>query len=176
MSVADAMIMPLLTQARDCLVTEVGKLAFPPLRVQIRPGATFEFQVDGYANECCDGIAWVRRGTLTPTDGRWPNQLTEPSKNPPGQYAVQLELGIMRCVPIAADAAGSNVTEAQWLQAAQNAEDDGAALRRTVCCLRALYGADSVIENPTVPLENGGLCGGQVLTLLVRVPACDCVG
>lgn len=174
--VHDLMVMPILRNARACLVTEVGKLAFPPARVQIRPGTTFEFQADAFVNECCEGIAWVRRGTLTPTDGKWPHQLAEPSKNRPGQYAVQLELGIERCIPLAADAAGGVVTTAQWDQAVINSEDDGAALRRAVCSLRAIYGADSIIENPTVPLENGGMCGGQILTVTVRAPACECVG
>lgn len=173
--VHDAMVMPIVLNARSCLVTEVGKLQYPPSRVQIRPGALFEFQADNITNECCDGIAWVRRGVLTPTTGAWPNPQADSEVNPPPMYSVQLELGIMRCVPIAADVDGSIVTEAQWLQAAQNAEDDAAALRRVVCCLRDIYGNRAVIENPTVPLENGGMCGGQVVTLLVRAPACECV-
>lgn len=172
--VHDTMVMPILLQARACLVAEVGKLQFPPKRVQIRPGASFEFQADATTNECCDGIAWVRRGQLIPT-ANFPDQISDARPDGPGQYAIQLEIGIERCVPVAANAAGDIVTEAQWLQAAINAEDDGAALRRVACCLRDVYGARSVIENPVVALENGGLCGGQIMTLLVRALACDCV-
>jgi hypothetical protein len=172
--VHDTMVMPILLQARACLVAEVGKLQFPPKRVQIRPGASFEFQADATTNECCDGIAWVRRGQLIPT-ANFPEQISDARPDGPGQYAIQLEIGIERCLPVAANAAGDIVTEAQWLQATINAEDDGAALRRVACCLRDVYGPRSVVENPVVALENGGLCGGQIMTLLVRALACDCV-
>jgi hypothetical protein len=181
--VHDQMVMPLALKARDCLVTEVGKLANPPLRVQIRPGATFQAMYDSANDECCQGIAYVRPGVRVPSSGAWPaplNSVEGPSASRAraSYYVVNLEVGIYRCVPTVSDQPESNdafPTDAQWLQAAQDQADDGAALLRVVCCLQDQYGNDSVIAGPLTPLENSANCGGIIINVQLRAPACDCV-
>lgn len=181
--VHDQMVMPLAINARTCLVTEVGKLANPPARVQIRPGASFAAMVDANKDECCDGIAYVRVGQRVPTGGNWPTPLTDvggpsASRGRASYYAVSLELGVYRCIPTKSDVPDSNddfPTEAQWLQAAQDQADDGAALLRVVCCLQDIYGTDSVIAGALTPLENQANCSGIIVNVQLRAPACDCV-
>lgn len=181
--VHDQMVMPLALDARACLVTEVGKLANPPAQVQIRPGASFTAMYDSTRDECCSGIAYVRTGARVPTTGNWPTPLNDvdgpsASRGAPPYYAVNLELGIYRCLPTISDIPGSNddfPTGDQWLQAAQDQADDGAALQRVVCCLREIYGNDAVIAGPTTPLDNSANCSGIIVNVQLRAPACDCV-
>lgn len=181
--VHDLMVMPIALNAHACLVTEVGKLAFPPSSVHIRPGAIFTPLADQteIGDECCNGIAWVRLGQQVPTGAHWPDQLTDvdpPARGVPSDYAVQIELGIIRCVPTHSNLPAQNgqiPTAAQWLQSAQEFADDAAALRRTVCCLQVLYGTDAVLAGVITPLQNEGNCGGQTVLIQVRAPACDCL-
>lgn len=181
--VHDQMVMPLAIKARTCLVTEVGKLANPPIKVQIRPGATFAALVDSTRDECCSGVAYVRTGNRVPTSGNWPSPLTgvdgpSASRGRAPYYAVNLELGIYRCLPTISNVPGSNddfPTDDQWLQAAQDQADDGAALLRAVCCLQDEYGNDAVLAGTLTPLENQANCSGIMVNVQVRAPACDCV-
>jgi hypothetical protein len=181
--VHDQMVMPLALKARDCLVTEVGKLANPPIKVQIRPGASFAALVDSTRDECCSGVAYVRTGVRQPTTGNWPTPLSSvdgpsASRGRAALYAVTLELGIYRCLPTISNIPDTNddfPTDDQWLQAAQDQADDGAALLRAVCCLQAIYGNDAVLAGPVTPLENEGPCSGIRVNVQLRAPACDCV-
>lgn len=180
--VHDNMAMPIAINAHACLLTEVGKLASPPSKVQIRPGAGFTPMADAHDDECCSGIAWVRLGVQTPTSAHWPDQLENvdpPARGVPSAYSVQIELGVIRCVPVQSDqpgaAEGDFPTAAQWLQSAQEFADDAAALRRTICCLQDLYGPDSVLAGVITPLQNEGNCGGQAVLIQVRAPYCDCI-
>jgi hypothetical protein len=183
--VHDQMVMPIAIFAQGCLVTEIGKVANPPAAVQIRPGASFAAMVDSKRDECCLGIAYVRPGAVTPTSGAWPQPLSSvqgpsASRGRAAEYAVTLELGVYRCLPTISNAPDASQddfpTAAQWLQAAQEQQDDAAALRRAVCCLQAKYGDDGVLAGAVQPLENSGNCGGVSLSVQVRAPACDCVG
>lgn len=182
--VHDQMVMPLALKARTCMVAEVAKLANPPAKVQIRPGATFTAMADSIQDECCGGIAYVRPGLQVPTSGNWPSPLNgvdgpSASRGRAPYFAVTLELGIYHCVPIIAnDGSGDDAfpTEAEWLQATVDQLDAAAALRRVVCCLQVEYGVDSVLAGPVQPLESSGNCGGIIMSVQLRAPACDCVG
>lgn len=176
--VHDKMVMPVLLVAEACLTTEAGKLAKPPAEYQIRPGASFVAYADQTRDECCNGIGWIRPGPMWETDD-FPVQRTQASKIDPADYAVVIEIGIIRCLPTQSDqpglqGQGAKPTIAQWLQATQEAMDDAAALRRVVCCLRELYHIDAVVAGQINPLQNEANCSGTVITVTMRVPACDC--
>jgi hypothetical protein len=176
--VHDKMVMPVLLVAQACMQTEVGKVASPPASYQIRPGATFVGYADQTHDECCEGIAWVRPGPMWETDD-FPAQRNQSSNTDPADYAVTIELGVLRCLPTVSDqpqvdGIDAKPTAAQWLAATQAAMDDAAALRRVVCCLRELYHIDAVTVGQLVPLENEANCAGTSLTITMRVPACDC--
>jgi hypothetical protein len=176
--VHDKMVMPVLLVAEACLTTEAGKLAKPPAEYQIRPGASFVAYADQTRDECCNGIGWIRPGQMWETDD-FPVQRTGASKIEPADYAVVIEIGIIRCLPTQSDqpglqGQGAKPTNAQWLQATQEAMDDAAALRRVVCCLRELYHIDAVVAGQINPLQNEANCSGTTITVTMRVPACDC--
>lgn len=178
---SDQMVMPIVTKAHQLLMVQMATLGAPPMHVQMRPGGTFTPLHDQYRDECCDGIAWVRPGSQTPTGGSWPTALfgvdgPSASRATPVYYAVQLELGLERCMPLVSNVEGEGnafPTAAQWEQATLEHLDDAAALRRTVTALRSFYGNDAVLFGPVTPLQNEGQCGGQIVVVTVRAPACD---
>ena len=173
----DTMVMPILQEALACLRTEASLTENPPQHYHVRPGASFEPSADGYGrDECCDGIGWVRLvANYEGGDANW----LEPAGGVEGNcapiaWAVIIEIGLMRCVPVAADRGGGNVTSEQWTAAAQAQLDDGAALRRVLCCLREIRGVSDVVSGQLSPLENSGGCGGITLQVTIRADACDC--
>jgi hypothetical protein len=176
--VQDTMVMPILTNAMACLQTEANKVPSPPAKYTIRPGAEFIALADNVETECCAGIGWVRPGNLSETID-FPTPMQESSgNNPADEYAVQVELGIMRCSPMISNITGEQdaiPTEAQWLAAVQAQQDDAAALRRVVCCLRDIYSSSAVVAGSITPLNNEGGCGGISVVLTIRAPACDCI-
>lgn len=176
MPTADPSVMPILTQALACLTAEANLVADPPDLYQMRPGASFSPMIDnnGRNDECCIGIGWVRMVAMSPTRD-FPLPDADTMNCPPDQWAVQIELGLDRCVPLVSDIDPSKPpTTAQWLAATQRAMDDGAALRRAACCLGEVYGWSYVLVGTLGPLENEGTCTGMVLGVTVAANACDC--
>ncbi|MET0273772.1 MAG: hypothetical protein ABW360_12345 [Phenylobacterium sp.] len=172
--VRDTMVMPVLLSALACLQNEAAKVEKPPALFTIRPGDSFEPSADPWTDECCVGIGWVRMVSSFETyDFPAPASVME-GNCPPHSWAVVIEVGINRCVPVAGDGRGSVVTSEQWLAAAQAQADDGAALRRMLCCLRELYDVADVTAGQVNPLPLQATCGGVVLTVTVRRDACDC--
>ena len=173
--VHDTMAMPVILQAMSCLQTEALKVANPPAAFHIRPGANFTAMADSHNDECCAGIAWVRPGVMYESEP-FPTQKSDASLIESFTWAVQVELGIIRCIPVIGEGRGDVIPSAtQWLAATVEAMDDAAALRRAICCLRDVYGQDAVIAGQIQPLENEGNCGGQSVIVTLRVQSCDCV-
>jgi hypothetical protein len=172
--VHDTMVMPVLLSALACLQDEAAKVAKPPALYTIRPGDSFEPSADPWTDECCVGIGWTRMVSSFETyDFPAPASVME-GNCPPHSWAVVIEVGINRCVPVAGDGRGSIVTSEQWLEAAIAQADDGAALRRVLCCLRELYDVADVTAGQVNPLPLQANCGGVVLQITVRRDACDC--
>lgn len=174
-AIGDGMVMPILAQALQCLREQLALVASPPAHYQIRPGVDAEPSADQYGSECCDGLAVVTVTTnYESSDQSWTEPAGAPDNCPPLTWAVQIEMKVLRCVPLAADRRGGSVTDVQWLAAAQAQADDMAALRRVLCCMRDVYGVSSVASGGINPLPLSGGCGGVTLQMTVQAPACDC--
>lgn len=170
----DTMVMPILTQALQCLRDQTAVAPAPPAYYHVRPGADFEQQADQYGDECCAGIAWTRMAAnYEGDDDSWLEPNARPTNCPPISWAVVIELGIMRCIPLAADRRGGRVTDAQWTAAAQQQMDDTATLRRVLCCLREAFDMADVAAGQIGPLPNSGGCGGVTMQVTIRAAACD---
>jgi hypothetical protein len=174
--VHDTMVMPVLLSAMACLQGE-ALTASPPAIYTVRPGDSFEASADPWIVECCAGVGWVRQVSSYETDvDTFPEPLTHAVSDgcPPDSMAVVVEIGISRCFPVAGDQRGSVVTTAQWMAASQQQADDGAALRRVLCCLRELYDNSDVVSGQVNPLPIQGGCGGVSAQVTIRRNACDC--
>lgn len=180
----DTMIMPLLNATLACLTGLEPVWPNAPALFQLRSGNAFVASADSAMDECCAGIVWVRMGVAYPTDD-FPVQKTTVGDGVETDWAVPIELGINRCIPTEGDdgVMGSVVTTAQHLATVQQETDDAHMLRKAACCLRETYrysnglkmGNSGMIIGIQTPLENSGPCGGVMLALTVRVPACDCI-
>lgn len=179
----DMMVMPVLNAAKACLKGLSSVWPNAPAKYQLRTGNAFTASADNTFDECCSGIAWVRGGVRYPTEN-FPVQKTTVGDGVETDWAVMLEFGVQRCIPTQGDDGvyGSVVTEGQWDAATQQEEDDASMLRKAACCLRDGYhysnglvmGYRGMIIGVETPLENSGPCGGIMLAVTIRVPACDC--
>jgi hypothetical protein len=135
MAIADPVVMPLAEEMLACLEEEIAKVAFPPARVGLRPGSVVDFLLSTTEDECCEGLAWVRPALFYPSADRFPLQAEEPQIPYIGSWAIQLELGAVRCAPTPPET--SIPTVAQWNEVVQKVMDDAAAFRRAICCFIA---------------------------------------
>lgn len=181
--VHDTMVMPVLVKALACLKAQAAVWPNAPTRFRFASGNAFAASADSAFDECCSGIGWVRLGVGYPTDD-FPVQKTTVGESVETDWAFPIEFGVNRCVPTEGDDGfpGSMVTEAQHLAAVQQEADDAYMLRLAACCLRDGYlypngqkmGNAGMVIGVQTPLENSGPCGGIMLVVTVRVPACDC--
>jgi len=172
----DPAVMPLADELLACLKQEIEKVDNPPLYVQHRTGAVVDHLLSSNEDECCSGLAWVRVVTFYPSSGTFPAQDETPPPKGITAWAVTLEMGVIRCMPTPSE--HSIPTEAQWQAATQANMDDAAAMRRALCCFGELPEGRGRVKNmlpaPWLPIDISGGCTGGVMTVTVKVPACDC--
>jgi hypothetical protein len=171
------MVMPLARQMLDCLRQEIAKVEFPPLYVQLRTGTVVDHLMSTTDDECCAGLAWVRPASFWPSSASFPVQDATPLPKGTNAWAVQLELGAIRCMPTPDE--NEIPTEEQWDAVTQAVMDDAAAMRRAICCFidagtRSRSGR--VLPGIWQPLQISGGCAGGILPVTVQGPACDCPG
>jgi hypothetical protein len=180
MAVADPVVMPLARQLLECLDIEIQKVANPPKYVQLRAGTVVDHLISTGADECCEGLAWVRPMTFFPMGAVFPEQLATPPKGGTKAWVVQLEMGAVRCFPT--PSANDIVSGGQWDAATQAAMDDAAAMRRALCCMIDQInsvkgpgiGSLRVLAGQWQPLSIEGGCSGGILPVSIQAPACDC--
>jgi hypothetical protein len=168
---ADNSVWPLLAGALACLQAEMAQVELPPKYVSIRPGIAFSAGMSQVEDECCEGSAWVRVVSISPTDN-FPTPRTEASNCAPVALAVALELGALRCRPTSSDADQSMiVTTAQWAETTRLVMNDAAALRRAACCIAALVGNSTIgVWSPEAVEAN---CVGGTMQMTIQAPNCD---
>lgn len=118
------------------------------------------------ADDCCEGLVWVRIGTITPTDGS-ADPYREMRNLPAGPSGATIlyELGVLRCsVAPPVDEDGYAPTADDFTADARNAASDRQSLRLAVMCdfpqdLMAAM-CDGQIPGPWIPVDAGGCSGG----------------
>lgn len=173
MPIVDMVARPLAERLLICLDAQVQDLEKPPKYVMLRSGNITNFLMSINKNECCAGLAWVRVAGIVPSSGQnWPAQDLAPQKCGTAQYAVELEMGVVRCAPVAT--AQSIPSADTWNISAIDTLADFAAMDRAICCFLdgfrglALPGAWS-------PLAVQGMCVGGIMTLTASAAPCNCV-
>lgn len=122
---------------------------------------------------CCTGLAWVRVVRIMPvTDSLVPR--TEAVLCPPSLWGVELEMGVIRCLPDHGAASGATCDE--WTDVFLRVDDDAAAMRRALCCMNNttsdVFPFHSLsLPGEWTPVDPEGMCTGG--TMLVTY-AYDC--
>lgn len=119
------------------------------------------------ADDCCNGIAWVRVVNIVPTNGDGePYRTMANAPTPVPGHSIFLEFGVMRCTPIL-DEQGNAPDPAEYTAAALQAAADRQQMRLALLCdLPAdiiAINADGQIPGNWTPLDAGG-CGGGYMT------------
>lgn len=175
MAISDPLVMPVALELLDCYTQELAKVENPPLHVGIRPGIVVDFLMSTSDDECCEGLGWVRPAGFYPSSQVFPTQDESAQKQGTLAWAIQLELGIVRCAPTPDE--NSIPSQADWLAVTQAVMDASAAMRRALCCF---IEADPVRRKQNVlpgiwqPVAVEGGCVGGILPVVLRGPACDC--
>lgn len=172
-SVPDQAVWPMLVDVLACLETAADQVEAPPLYRSIRMGEGLQANISPTEDECCQGLAWVRPGQISPTN-TFPTPESAWTPCPPGELAVEVEIGMLRCAPIMApggDDAMLIPTAAQHAQTAYRVLADAAALRRAACCL--IDRGYSVFVGSWSPLPIEANCAGGSMRITVAVPFCE---
>lgn len=174
MAIADPVVMPLAEALLDCLAQEIAKVDSPPAYIGLRPGIVVDHLISLTSDECCEGLAWVRPAGFYPSSAALFDQDGAPVKGGTRGWAVQLEMGVVRCAPTSDQ--NSIPTNEAWAESVQAILDDGAAMRRALCCFEAPEGQPKrlILPGQWEPISIQGGCAGGILTVTVRGPACDC--
>lgn len=140
----------------------------------LRPGDRVDLLISQTADECCQGLVWVRWVRSYPS-----GQTSFPS--PDGavspcqviRWANEFELGAVRCAPT--PDADRLPTCDEWETVTVGVYDDSAAIRRAVCDYVNGAGNDRlVLQREGRPLTTEGGCVGVTWLITVSAPACDC--
>lgn len=171
--VPDPTVWPALEDILAALRVELGKTSPPPAHYRHVAGLAAVMALTTEADECCEGVGWVRVVNLLHST-EFPTQ--QATWEPEGEvsWTVVTEIGVARCG--AAPGPDMAPTDAQYGTDARKLMDDAAALRRVGPNLKAT--STHIIDyfygpGPWDPLAAEGNCMGGAMHLSVQVPACD---
>lgn len=176
MTIVDLVATPLAMRLLVCLSEQAKLLEKPPKDVMLRSGNQVNFLMSLTKNECCNGLAWVRVAGIVPSSGangqNFPSQDLTPQKCGTARYAVELEMGIVRCAPVAT--AQAIPSDDIWNISAVDTLADFAAMDRAICCFLDGFGGIA-LPGAWTPLAVQGMCVGGVMTLTASANPCNCI-
>jgi len=177
MTVVDELISPIAEGLVTCLTAEAAKVPDPPASprvVCLRPGDRVDLLLSQTEDECCAGLMWVRWVRAYPS-GQQQFPTADPRSSACGvlRWAVQFELGAVRCAPTSDTETLPSCGE--WTDVALGVYDDGAAIRRAVCCYaNSNEYSRTVIQGEGQPLTTEGGCVGVAYLVTISGNPCDC--
>lgn len=129
--------------------------------------------------DCCDcaegeGKAWVRVVRIFPTTSRFPQQALDPGACRTGGWAVELELGVARCVATIDDDGNPPSCDDRNADTIKILEDAAAMRAAVSCCYPStdLGRAWRSVPGQWTPIAPAGGCAGG--TMLVTIESADC--
>jgi len=177
--ISDPLISPIAADLVVCLTAEAAKVPNPPASprvVCLRPGDRVDLLISQTEDECCSGLMWVRWVRAYPSgQNTFPTQDDRVSPCRVLRWAVQFELGAVRCAPTPDPESLPSCDE--WTDVTLGVYDDGAAIRRAICCYAQSHEYDAlVLQEDGRPLTTEGGCVGVAYLVTISGPACDCQG
>lgn len=174
----------LYTQALSCLCAITNSMPGAPAHCAPRVGPQVAYDAGQYTDYCCEGLAYIVLGDSWLSMDSFPEQdiIRQAVGNcPPGAWAQELRLGIVRCSPTGSPT-GEPPTDAEWTEAAIQNLYDAQALRRVSCCIynyvhqnQGFYEGMSVVINRQIQANPQGGCVERYFTITVQFPNTDCV-
>jgi hypothetical protein len=172
MSYPDAVVFPIAQALLACYEEEIAKVLDPPASVGLRPGQQVDALLSVNEDECCNGLAWVRVNRVFPSSIEpFPLQDQVSQNCSPQGWAIELEMGAVRCAPT--PNAYSIPTNAEWGALVEKQMQDAAAMRRAVICC---FGDLDIpyLFGDWNPLPVSGRCSGGTTNVTVAAEYLDC--
>lgn len=156
----------------DCFRVYLLEQANPPGKITLRSGEVAAL-VSVNEDECRCGLAWVRIVRFFPTD-TFPTEKEDWSPCGPAGWALELELGALRCAPVGD--ASTLPTSEDWSAAILQQMQDALAMRKAVdCCFGTYVVSETLMTAPWEERPPEGMCMGGTQRVTVLVDACnDC--
>lgn len=160
----DARVRPAAELLMSCLAAEAAASPSPPGTISYRLGVTGEPLAGTIVDECCNGLAFVRVSTMTPS---WSTPTPNATPIRCGlAWQIEFEIGIWRCVPIGSAEVPPDSLD--WLAAQNQMFDDMLTLRAAACCFVGKREPGTVVYSDISPKDDPeGGCFGVSMTLLV---------
>lgn len=124
------------------------------------------FDFENGADLCCQGFAWVRVVRVYPSV-RFPAQVEDPVNCITTSWGVDLEMGVMRCMPFERDCD-------IWTAATLLVDQDASSMRKALCCYRPTILSDLVLPGEWVPVGADGGCIGGTMQVSVQIDCGEC--
>lgn len=174
-TIEDPTIGPIAAQLAQCLAVEAAKVPNPPASprvVCLRPGDRVDLLLSQNEDECCTGLMWVRWNRIFPAGTSFPSadNLTYPCGIL--RWGIEFELGAVRCAPIGTVESLPSCEE--WEETTLGVYDDGAAIRRALCCYMAGNPNVPVSVGDGLPMTTEGGCVGVTYSITIAADNCDC--
>src|SRR5690606_35524537 len=171
----DTIGFPLAERLAECLCGLLSERD-PVACCCVEPGAEVAW------DDCTGGQAWVRIVQEYPLGDRFPHPQNSASPcGGVGGWAVVLELGVLRCMPLP-DGQGSLPSCQAEQDTAERIADDKHTMREAVFCCdwrdtpRDAFASpeDGLIVGPWTPVGPEGGCVGGTMTVTVHATGCIC--
>lgn len=152
---------------RDCLCEALADtVAGPVCRCSFMSGVSAIADICGVAPDGSEGQAWVRMSRLFLTRD-FPRPISDIFNCAAGLWAVEFELGVLRC-GVVPDEDGDPPSAEELNCEAAKVMDDAYVLRTTAeCCIPSHY---PTVPGEWQPLSSGGCIGGKVTVMVLLVP------
>lgn len=154
----------------DCLTAAYEEVEpeFRPGQICLRHGTQGIPLLGTGADECCNGLAWVRVATVEPRYDR--NESVAACF--PSTEVITLEIGAVFCMPWGSVQAPPTCD--QWTQVAVRADSDRGAMKAAVCCARGIIAPEyTMLAQQYLPYGPDGNCIGGTMTITVEAD-CGC--
>lgn len=134
------------------------------------------FSIGTNEDLCCTGLAWVRIVRIYPANNDFTDR-TEVSNCPPSMWGVELEMGVVRCLPDHGQESGATCEE--WTNVFLLVDEDSAAMRRALCCMETtssggLPADDRFLPVEWTPIDGQGMCIGGTMTAVFAFDCKEC--
>lgn len=159
----------------DCL--ETAYLDVPeaqrPGQICLRVG-TVPYSIGTAEDLCCTGLAWVRILRIYPSTN-FPVEDAGALVCPGSAYAVELEMGAVRCLPDHGTQSGATCEE--WTAAFLAVDQDAATMRKAVCCMQDQLSppiGELFVPGTWTPVDGQGGCIGGTMTVTYGFDCLEC--
>lgn len=163
----------------SCLCQAVSGNANPPMNCCLRVGDQVVQDVDLTTDLCCEGLAYVTVGEIFPVVDSFPEasivtQADQKCSFP--SWAVNLKMGIIRCVPVGDPNTFNMPTCEDWTVAALQNLVDAQSLASAACCFKENWlilepGFNVVLGSNNTSTPNGG-CIERTISLIAQASVC----